>query len=227
MADYIQISGKCVLDNGGCSLTIDEQENFIHERLKRSVETEFGEGILPFQERINNRIVSGGVINSEAMQRRKLQTFLEKNVYCLFEGALDIHYDDGTFQKVLPSYTTSNWTSYSDIWSYNKLCRIGAYRATLFSVLYLNITDVTQYDIKVRIVENEHIVESVPPNSLLAVSLKIPGRNLETNESEVFWYTFHNKQENVSKMIKLSEHSNTIDIRTTDRCYLILLTPKS
>jgi hypothetical protein len=142
--------------------------------------------------------------------------FYQRNIYCLFDGALDIHYNDGTFQKVLPTYT-HEWNSYSDIWEYHKPCKIGTYRATFFGVLLLGTIDSRNYRTSVRILEKgDAINQATEPGSFFAVMTK-PSNFFEFNGSEV----------KNSRLYDLSQVGNEINLKAIDTCYLILLSPKS
>lgn len=161
----------------------------------------------------------------DAINITKKQVFRKKNLYCLFDGVIDLTFHDGTFQKISAEYTSA-WSSYADIWTYDKYCRIEPYKATVFGVLNLGFSDITNFTTKVRILENGSINEHVEPGSILAVIIDfavVSEDGSQLNHS----YTFNGESKDVSRIYYMNQYSNLIDLKTTDKCYLILLTPKS
>lgn len=233
--DSITVRGGCPLDNGECSLIIYDEYPIL-----TPIATWGGD--IPDPEFLQKTFVQNQTIISAEkpsgmplhtipkettvrQSNRNKQTFIETNIYCLFDGALDLHFHDGTFQKILPLYTNT-WSSYADLWTYNKFCRIGTYKATVFGALILKRTDITKYTAKVRIIENDSINESVEPGSILAVIIK-PAVLLEDRSQLNYSYTFNSEIKNASNIFYMDQHDNLINLKTTDKCYLILLTPKS
>lgn len=86
---------------------------------------------------------------------------LKKDVHNLYfqlnEGSFEIKYSDGTIETVQDLYTSTEWTDYKDVWTYDKKCEIGLHDKTHFLWLSLIDTDLSQAEVKVKRLKSDGV----------------------------------------------------------------------
>lgn len=140
----------------------------------------------------------------------------------LNDGFLEINYADETTQIVSNTYTSSEWTNYKDVWSYDKDCVIRLHNKSYFLWLSLVDAEPDQVNVKVLRLKRE---DSTPASYNTTLSgenvLYVCGQNYTINGRR---YDEYNK-DFVSHMQSFS-NVTSLSVSTESCASLVLIEKK-